>query len=34
MIKKEFKDAKEQIDKGLKLEGGSEILDAMISSQK
>lgn len=33
-IKKELKDTKDQIDNGMKLKGGSEVLDVMLSSQK
>lgn len=34
ILKDEVKDAKEKINKGLKLKGGSEVLDLMLSSQK
>lgn len=33
-FRKELKEAKQQIDKSLKLKGGSEILDVMLSAQK
>lgn len=33
-FKKELKAVKDQIDNGLKIRGGSEVLDAMLSSQK
>lgn len=34
MMRKELKEVKEQINQDLKLKGGSDILDVMLSAQK